>query len=261
MSETTTVYDPPGGWRYGFPRPYTPLEGETLAETLLRDGYPQSELDRSGGATARFWDSVDREYVDRDTTQTETFGPLPAPPEPRKGAFLQTYSGREFWPLDSRPHEVHIEDIAHALAHQCRFGGHCIRFYSVAEHSVLVARWLMPRYGRRVALWGLLHDGAEAYVADVPRPLKAHLAGYKAAEADVQAAISERFNLPPEMPAAVHEADNRILADEIRQNMRPMSWHARHDNPLGVTLEFWEPERAEDEMLLAYWTLTREGKT
>jgi hypothetical protein len=170
---------------------------------------------------------------------------------------MQTFSGREFWPLDAHPDEVHIEDIAHALAHQCRYGGHVLRFYSVAEHSVRIARWLRPRYGRRVALWGLMHDAAEAYVADVPRPLKQHLAGYKDAEAGVMAAICKRYGLPPDMPHEVHEADERILADEIRQNMRPMVWHANHDDPLRVTLEFWEPDRGEDEFLMAFWMLAR----
>lgn len=48
------LYDPPAGWRYGFPKPYKPLEGETLAETLLRDGYPQHEIDNGGAKYCRF---------------------------------------------------------------------------------------------------------------------------------------------------------------------------------------------------------------
>jgi hypothetical protein len=49
-----TLYDPPSGWRYGFPKPYKPLEGESLKETLLRDGYPQKEIDRGGHKHCRF---------------------------------------------------------------------------------------------------------------------------------------------------------------------------------------------------------------
>jgi hypothetical protein len=48
------IYDPPSGWRYGFPRPYRPLPGETLAQTLLRDGYPQKEIDQGGDKHVRF---------------------------------------------------------------------------------------------------------------------------------------------------------------------------------------------------------------
>lgn len=52
-----TIYDPPSGWRYGFPRPYIPLPGESLAETLLRDGYPQKEIDNGGAEYVRFWET------------------------------------------------------------------------------------------------------------------------------------------------------------------------------------------------------------
>lgn len=38
------LYDPPSGWKYGFPKPYEPNEGESLGATLLRDGYPRHEL-------------------------------------------------------------------------------------------------------------------------------------------------------------------------------------------------------------------------
>lgn len=222
------------------------------------------------------WDPVLRRYTASDDLPMTTFGPLKdyyAEPmvdaarltavgrriadvqsanDNRPGEFMQTFTGRKFWPLDPKPDEIHIEDIAHALANQCRYGGHCERFYSVAEHSVLMAR----TFARRdVALWALLHDAAEAYVADVPRPLKKHLAGYKDAEAKVMAAVCEKFGLAPEMPLEVKAADEDILGDEICQNMRPMDWHADYTNPLGVTLQFWEPERAEDEFLLAYWDL------
>lgn len=59
MSKTITIYDPPSGWRYGFPREYKPLPGETLEQTLLRDGYPQREIDACGDQLyARFWEHV-----------------------------------------------------------------------------------------------------------------------------------------------------------------------------------------------------------
>ena len=51
-----TIYDPPSGWRYGFPRPYSPLyPDEPLKDTLLRDGYPQAEIDWGGDQYVRFW--------------------------------------------------------------------------------------------------------------------------------------------------------------------------------------------------------------
>jgi len=213
-------------------------------------------------------DTIARCYVERteaEATALETFAPLDNPgwmtgtpplvaETTRKGDWMQTYTGRKFWPLDPRADEICIEDIAHSLSMQCRYGGHCQRFYSVAEHSVIMARFVSPAN----ALWALLHDASEAYLADVPRPLKRHLAGYKDAEAAVMAAVCDRFGLPNEMPAEVHAADNRILADEIRQNMSPMEWHGKHDNPLRMMLRFWPPEKAEAEFLDWFYHLTAE---
>lgn len=178
-----------------------------------------------------------------------------ASPPTRTGDFMQTFSGRAFWPLDPQPDEVFIEDIAHSLSLQCRYAGHCVKFYSVAEHSVLIARWLLENHGPQVALWGLLHDAPEAYVVDVPRPLKPFLANYKGIEAGVMAAISSRYGLAADMPDAVHEADGRIICDEL-VNLLPMVWHGKHDDPLGVTLEYWSPEEAEVEFLAAFDALT-----
>lgn len=52
-----TVYDPPSGWQFGFPKPYKPLPGETLADTLKRDGYPVGVLRMTDAAKyCRFWE-------------------------------------------------------------------------------------------------------------------------------------------------------------------------------------------------------------
>src|ERR1035441_7448066 len=83
--------------------------------------------------------------------------------------FIGTFSGLRFWPLDPDPDKILIEDIAHALAHQCRFGGHASKFYSVAEHSVHVSKLCAPKD----ALWGLLHDASEAYCGAVWAPARA----------------------------------------------------------------------------------------
>jgi hypothetical protein len=171
----------------------------------------------------------------------------------RRGDWMQTFTGRAFWPLDPRPDEVEIADIAHALAHQCRYAGHCRRFYWVAEHSVLLARAVAPEH----RLWALLHDAAEAYLVDLPRPVKRQVIGYATAEAAVMLAICARFNLPAEMPLEVHEADGRMLHDESAQNMAapPIPWNMP-GMPLGVTLEFWPPARAEVEFMTLFDRLT-----
>lgn len=176
----------------------------------------------------------------------------------RKGDWMQTFTGRAFWPMDPRPDEIEIEDIAHALSMMCRYAGHCLRFYSVAEHSVLLAR-AVPR---DVALWALLHDAAEAYIVDVPRPLKPFLPGYKHAEAQVESAIAERFGLALPMPPSVKEADNRILHDESAQNMAapPQPWNLPGE-PLGVRLQFWSPARARAEFMSEFRALAAKEQT
>ena len=195
----------------------------------------------------------------------ETFAPLEQLPpisgslnaDIRHGDFMETFTGRKFWPMDPTPDEVHIEDIAHALSMQCRYAGHCLRFYSVAEHSVLMAWWLYRHAGPATALQGLLHDASEAYLVDVPRPVKPYLTNYKAVEAKVQAVVMERFGLPATMPPAVKEADDRIIGDELA-NLKPMDWHAHYDNPLGVTLAYWSPAEAEAKFLAAFEALSDE---
>ena len=169
----------------------------------------------------------------------------------RFGDWMQTFSGKQFWPLSPQPEDVDIIDIAHSLALQCRYGGHSARFYSVAEHSVLLARWLaVEGHSRSTCLWGLMHDAAEAYVGDMVRPLKASIPEFKAIERRVMLAITQRFRMLPIQPVAIGHADNRILVDEKRQNMAPgLTWSTDALQPLGVTLQFWTPEQAKAEFL------------
>jgi len=174
----------------------------------------------------------------------------------RRGDWMETFTGRRFWPLDPRAEDVSIEDIAHALSLLTRYGGHCTRFYSVAEHCVLLARAAPPE----AALWLLLHDASEAYLSDMVRPLKRHMPEYRAAEDRVTRAVYQAFRLDPEMqPDAVKDLDCRIVMDERAQAMTPTgdTWnYGGAREPLGVTLQFWPPERAEREFLALYSELT-----
>lgn len=129
---------------------------------------------------------------------------------------ILTYSGKHFTLLDPSPSEIDIFDIAHALSNICRFAGHTRRFYSVAQHSVIVSRIVPKKY----ALYGLLHDASEAYVADIVRPLKPHLKDYAQIEERIMEAVRIRFDLQvPVIPADVKLADMVALATEKRDLM------------------------------------------
>lgn len=171
----------------------------------------------------------------------------------RIGDWIQTASGVAFWPMDPRPEEIRIEDIAHALSHLCRFGGHSRSFYSVSQHSVLVSQNVEPEH----ALWALLHDATEAYLVDVPRPLKRFLAGYVEIENRLMSVIAAKFGLPPEMPAEVKESDNRILVDEANQLLgpKPMPW-SNPAMPLGIRICPWSPAEAKAAFLSRFDELT-----
>jgi uncharacterized protein len=177
----------------------------------------------------------------------------------RRGDWMQVASGRQFYPLDPRPEEIEIGDIAHALSHLCRFGGHVRHFYTVGEHSVRVSRVCAPED----ALWGLLHDASEAYLGDVVRPIKKQpeMACYLEAEARLMAVICERFGLPVEMPASVARADEILLATEARDLMGNHClerWGSLRDiEPLTQTLSPWHQDAVGRVFLARFRELTR----
>lgn len=165
---------------------------------------------------------------------------------------MQTYTGRQFWPLDPRPEEIYIEDIAHALSNLCRYAGHCKQFYSVAEHSVLVSM-VCP------TLTALLHDATEAYIVDLPRPFKNYLNEYNNAEQKIWIAVVKRFNLPLEIPQEVHIADNSVLLAEKEQIMEksPVSWSISGE-PADVGVQCLTPFAAKFAFMKRYKELTEQ---
>ncbi len=103
-----------------------------------------------------------------------------------------------------------VEDIAHALSNLCRFNGHCLKFYSVAQHSVYVSR-VVPE---EMAMDALFHDAVEAYMGDMTSPLKALLPEYRRMEKLMEAALRKSLKLSPTLHPAIKEADLRMLATE-----------------------------------------------
>lgn len=178
------------------------------------------------------------------------------------GSYIHVRAGGTVDPLDLQPEDIRIEDIAHALSNQCRFQGHTIEFYSVAQHCVLVAGILPPE----LKLSGLLHDAAEAYLQDMARPLKSHPTlgqAYRGAEQRAERVIFPALGVPYPIPGEVKLADYAVFATEVRDVMGAapllLRWVESMDvKPIAKTIVPWTPKRARREFLLRYEALKEE---
>ena len=155
------------------------------------------------------------------------------------GGKMTLITGTRVNPLKLTPADVSVVDIAHALSRQCRYNGHVEGFLSVARHSLWVAEHL-EHHGPAIALAGLMHDAAEAYLGDMIRPLKRGPLGaqYREVEARIEAAIAEACRLPHPQPVAVTDADTYVL---LNRELNDARWHW-----------FSTPAQDFDEFMAAY---------
>ena len=178
---------------------------------------------------------------------------------PELEPWIETYTGKVLHFLDPRIEEIDIEDIAHSLANECRFGGHTSKFYSVAEHSILVAS-LCPRH---LQLAGLLHDASEAYIRDIASPVKQYLGGYKEIEEGLMRVIAEKFGFSWPLEREIKQADMVALKVEAR-NLLPSkggSWLHLYPTEYDVDIKprCFPPEQAKNIFLTAFNDLYRGG--
>lgn len=175
--------------------------------------------------------------------------------------WMQTYTGKRFYPTAPRQEDVDLNDIAHALSLLCRYNGHVKTFYSVAEHCVHLSRWIWNEtLDANLARWALLHDAGEAYIGDMIRPLKVHMPEFRAVDDRVTATIAAAFDLDGPigqfglaLPDEVKHADTRILLDEKAALLStpPGAWVVDELEPLGVPISGgWTPGYAEEQYLL-----------
>lgn len=162
----------------------------------------------------------------------------------RKGSWIITFSGKRFYPLDPRAEDIDIIDIAHSLSLINRFTGHTRFPYSVAQHSMQVAKMLGGKHG----LDGLLHDASEAYVNDLARPLKRMLPDYTAVENKILDVIDQKFNVNTRH-TLVKEADNRCLVTEAYQLCIGETWYFGDEwpEPFGYVVDetYWRQNKIE----------------
>lgn len=155
---------------------------------------------------------------------------------------IRTVSGIYVNVFDPEPEMFIIEDIAHALSMQCRFGGHLPLFYSVAEHCIDVSGRCTPEN----KFSGLMHDASEAYLLDIPSPIKKRLSNYKEIEDGVMKVISRKFGFDWPLTNDVKLMDSMALSDEWRSLMLSQSIYEHHYNP----------EKMRDYFLMAFKSLS-----
>lgn len=169
--------------------------------------------------------------------------------------------------MDPRPEEIFVEDVAHNLAHEPRFNGATREPYSVAQHSIYVARRVnalvdsrLPQAtAKRACLCALLHDGPEAFIKDVNGPLKKFLPDYCRVEEDMWQAFVLRFDLVNDeqlwgIKALIKRADEELLATEMRDLMSPVAapWGLTVFPVADMTIKPWKPWVAKARFLSAF---------
>jgi uncharacterized protein len=201
-------------------------------------------------------------YGDFDTEPASVAKFLDTDTGYRAATFIETYTGRPFWPLRPSKEAISIIDIAHALSNQCRYSGHVKFFYSVAQHCCLLSQWLAEHGGSSLdCLQILMHDAAEAYLVDIPRPVKQYMPQYRVWDHAINDVVRDWMGWKhlPILPIQ-DDLDSRIIVDERAQLMDPArlnDWGHKME-PVGVNIEPWTPQEAEHAFLVLYASYTKE---
>lgn len=180
---------------------------------------------------------------------------LPSGPNGSLG-WIETYSQNFFFYLEKNPENINIDDIAQGLSNLCRFTGQVKEFYSVAQHSCIICDYA-PEH---LKLIGLLHDGAEAYISDIPRPVKGIIKQIKELEIKIQIQIAEKFKLSFPYSGQIDILDGQLLLAEADQLFNhKVSWEIKGLDPLDVIIgECWTPPRAKKEFMNRFHRLYNE---
>lgn len=164
--------------------------------------------------------------------------------------WIRTMRGGVLYPLNPTADQIFLDDIAAALSKICRYNGRLKGelFYSVAEHCVLLADYVIDRHPGEymAAMQVLLHDAAEAYIGDLIRPIKGIMPEFSAIEDRLLGVIYEKYGVEYPMPDLLHRYDTRILRDEERLalNAGEVDFSYLNVEPLGIEIEFMAPAAA-----------------
>lgn len=124
---------------------------------------------------------------------------------------IRTYTGKYINIFDIKPDDIDIIDIAWRLSQTCRFGGFTKTFYSVAQHSIWCCENVL---NDKFKLEALLHDASEAYIGDIPSPIKRVIPEIHQIENRIQEIIADKFKLQYPFPKEVHDIDKKALEYE-----------------------------------------------
>lgn len=152
---------------------------------------------------------------------------------------LLTNSKVVFNVLDPKAEDLRLEDIAHALSNLCRYGGHCPQFYSVAQHVVLCSYFDGTPLQQ---LKYLHHDDSEAFLVDMPRPIKKNLSQYIDIEDRLQAVIFPWLGLEYPFTEDVHHVDDTMLRIEYKAFFWDETDYLEENKP---EFEFWSPQESK----------------
>lgn len=173
-----------------------------------------------------------------------------------KNPYITTFTGRRFHFFRTSVREIHIHDIAHALARQPRFCGHTHGDYNVAAHCVILTRYFMSIGRFDLCPHALLHDSAETWFLDMPTPLKysLQLSEYRMLEKSTQAFVYRAFGLDGLEPPEVKLMDGRLMQNEtfyLRPQVK-MKKSAKQKMIPNLIIKPWTAARSEREFLKLY---------
>lgn len=180
-----------------------------------------------------------------------------------EGPWIVTYTGKQFFPFSPIDSSIDIRDIAHALSNICRFCGHVSSFYSVAQHSIIVAKHLLtlPHCKDKKLLLvfaGLLHDSAEAYTCDFPGPIRPRFKNLIELQDNLTRVIFAKFGIPFSLfkEQELYNADMKVLMTEKRDLIAPhhQPWGIDY-TPLKESIIPMPPKQAEYEFLTVFLDL------
>lgn len=158
--------------------------------------------------------------------------------------FLLTYTGKKLDILNPKKSQIDIKDIAKGLSQLCRYSGQIERFYSVAQHCCYVAEIVKEN-----RLGALLHDASEAYISDIPSPVKRCCPQIKELENNIQKVIKEKYLCDFDDPD-IKLADELALATEFRDLLHRDPEEFGLIKPIkNVKIKSWSSEYAEKRFL------------